>query len=58
MLVPVPEAPVFTGLLVELPRGLAVAAIGYALFIRKEEEYQKGPPTPETEAARPNVPAA
>jgi hypothetical protein len=58
LLLPVPEAPIFTGLLIEVPRGLAVAAMGYALFARKGEEYQKGPPPPETEAARPNAPAA
>jgi hypothetical protein len=34
LLLPVPEAPVLTGLLVELPRGLAVAGIGYTLFVR------------------------
>jgi hypothetical protein len=32
LLLPVPEMPVLTGLLIELPRGLAVAAMGYALF--------------------------
>ena len=32
LLVPVPETPVLTGLLIEAPRGLAVAAIGYTLF--------------------------
>ena len=34
LLLPVPEAPVLTGLLIELPRGLAVAGIGYTLFVR------------------------
>ena len=34
LLVPVPETPVLTGLLIEAPRGLAVATIGYALFNR------------------------
>jgi hypothetical protein len=38
LLVPVPEAPVLTGLLIELPRGLAVAGMGYALFVRGGEE--------------------
>jgi hypothetical protein len=34
LLLPVPEAPVLTGLLIELPRGLAVAGMGYTLFVR------------------------
>lgn len=38
LLLPVPEAPVFTGLLTELPRGLAVAGMGYTLFVRGDEE--------------------
>jgi hypothetical protein len=38
LLVPVPETPVLTGLLIEAPRGLAVAAIGYALFNRRRSE--------------------
>lgn len=38
LLVPVPETPVLTGLLIEAPRGLAVAAIGYALFNRRPSE--------------------
>ena len=38
LLVPVPETPVLTGLLIEAPRGLAVAAIGYALFNRRRGE--------------------
>jgi hypothetical protein len=38
LLLPVPEAPVLTGLLIELPRGLAVAGMGYTLFIRGGEE--------------------
>jgi hypothetical protein len=38
LLLPVPEAPVLTGLLIELPRGLAVAGMGYALFVRGGEE--------------------
>lgn len=38
LLVPVPEAPVLTGLLIELPRGLAVAGMGYTLFVRGGEE--------------------
>jgi hypothetical protein len=37
LLLPVPEAPVLTGLLIELPRGLAVAAMGYALFAHGRE---------------------
>ncbi len=38
LLLPVPEAPVLTGLLIELPRGLAVAGMGYTLFVRDDEE--------------------
>jgi hypothetical protein len=38
LLLPVPEAPVLTGLLIELPRGLTVAGIGYTLFVRGDEE--------------------
>ena len=38
LLVPVPEAPVLTGLLIELPRGLAVAGMGYTLFVRDDKE--------------------
>jgi hypothetical protein len=37
LLLPMPEAPVLTGLLIELPRGLAVAGMGYALFVRGGE---------------------
>ena len=37
LLLPMPEAPVLTGLLIELPRGLAVAGMGYALFVRGSE---------------------
>ena len=45
LLVPVPETPVLTGLLIEAPRGLAVAAIGYALFNgRRGEEPLKHAP--------------
>jgi hypothetical protein len=40
LLVPVPEAPVLTGLLIELPRGLAVAAMGYALFFRGDKKHK------------------
>jgi hypothetical protein len=36
----VPEAPVLTGLLIELPRGLAVAAMGYALFFRGDKKHK------------------
>jgi hypothetical protein len=32
--------------------------MGYALFARKGEENQTGPPSPETASARPNAPAA
>jgi hypothetical protein len=32
LLLPVPERSILTGLLVELPRGLAVAAMGYVLY--------------------------
>jgi hypothetical protein len=38
LLLPIPEAPVLTGLLIELPRGLAVAGMGYALFVHGGEE--------------------
>jgi hypothetical protein len=38
LLLPIPEAPVLSGLLIELPRGLAVAGMGYTLFVRGEEE--------------------
>jgi hypothetical protein len=34
LLLPIPEQPILTGLIVELPRGLAVAGIGYALLTR------------------------
>jgi hypothetical protein len=37
LLLPMPEAPVLTGLLIELPRGLAIAGMGYALFVRGGE---------------------
>ncbi len=40
LLIPVPEAPVLTGLLIELPRGLAVAAMGYALFFRGDKKHK------------------
>lgn len=32
LLLPIPEAPILTGLLIEVPRGLPVAAMGYALL--------------------------
>jgi hypothetical protein len=32
MLLPIPELPIVTGLIIELPRGLAVATMGYALI--------------------------
>lgn len=32
LLLPIPELPVVTGLIIELPRGLAVAGMGYALL--------------------------
>ena len=38
LLLPIPEAPVLTGLLIELPRGLAVAGMGYTLFLRGDKE--------------------
>src|SRR5215218_1215409 len=38
LLLPVPETPVLTGLLIELPRGLAVAGMEYTLFVRGDEE--------------------
>jgi hypothetical protein len=34
LLLPVAEAPVLTGLLIKLPRGLALAGMAYALFVR------------------------
>ena len=37
LLLPMPGAPVLTGLLIELPRGPAVAGMGYALFARGGE---------------------
>jgi hypothetical protein len=39
LLLPIPEAPILTGLLIELPRGLAVAGMGYALFVHGGEEH-------------------
>src|SRR5918998_115260 len=44
LLVPVPETRVLTGLLIEAPRGLAVAVIGYALFNRRRDEAPSGAP--------------
>ena len=38
LLLPIPEAPVLSGLLIELPRGFAVAGMGYTLFARGDEE--------------------
>jgi hypothetical protein len=38
LLLQVPEAPVLTGLLIELPRGLAMVGMGYTLFVRDDEE--------------------
>ena len=38
LLLPIPEAPVLIGLLIELPRGLAVAGMGYTLFVRRDKE--------------------
>jgi len=38
LLLPIPEAPVLTGLLIELPRGLAVAGMVYTLFVSGDEE--------------------
>ena len=59
LLLPVPETPILTGLLIEAPRGLAVAAIGYALFDRRRGE---GPsevsPFPGPESARAGDPLA
>ena len=46
LLLPVPEAPVVTGLLIELPRGLAVAGMGYTLFVREGEEPTNTPGKP------------
>ena len=46
LLLPVPEAPVVTGLLIELPRGLAVAGMGYTLFVRGGEEPTNTPGKP------------
>ncbi len=59
LLLPVPEVPVLTGLLIEAPRGLAVAAIGYALFARRGGLHSShAQPFPDKEPARPsNQPA-
>lgn len=38
LLLPLPATPILTGLLIKLPRGLAAAAIGYALFTRGRGE--------------------
>lgn len=38
LLLPIPETPVLTGLLIELPRGMAVAAIGYMLVTHHKSE--------------------
>jgi hypothetical protein len=46
LLLPVPEAPVVTGLLIDLPRGLAVAGMGYTLFVREGEEPTNTPGKP------------
>jgi hypothetical protein len=56
LLLPVPETPLLTGLLIELPRGLAFAAMGYALVAT-------GTPAPAGAATRtvrpaPEAPAA
>jgi hypothetical protein len=59
LLVPVPETPVLTGLLIEAPRGLAVAAIGYALLgPRRSEEPSEVPLLSGGEAARAGEPLA
>ncbi len=58
LLLPVPETPVLTGLLIELPRGLAVAAIGYALFTRRREKTSAASLPTGPEPVRPGVPAA
>src|SRR5918995_4570423 len=46
LLLPVPEAPVLIGLLIELPRGLAVAGMGYTLFVDGGEEPTNTPGKP------------
>jgi len=33
LLLPIPDVPVLTGVIIELPRGLAVAAMGYTLLV-------------------------
>ena len=53
LLLPIPEVPVITGLLIEAPRGLAVAAIGYTLFTHRESgESPDAPPFLGEETAR------
>jgi len=51
LLVPIPETPVLTGLLIEAPRGLAVAAIGYALLARR----RAGEPSKASALSRPET---
>jgi hypothetical protein len=55
LLLPVPERSILTGLLVELPRGLAVAAMGYVLYtsVRRQPATLSG-----IEAAQPESQAA
>ena len=38
LLLPVPKAPVLTGLLIELPRRLAVAGMVYTPFVHGDEQ--------------------
>ena len=57
LLLPLPETPVLTGLLIETPRGLAVAAIGYALLNgRRGEGLSETPLTSGPRTARPSGP--
>ena len=60
LLVPVPETPVLTGLLIEGPRGLAAAAVGYALLFnrRASDEPKEGPLFSGGEPARASGPPA
>jgi hypothetical protein len=53
LLLPIPEAPILTGLLIEVPRGLPIAAMGYALLVGEQSARVAG------EEARPaHSPAA
>lgn len=58
LLLPVPEASILTGLLIELPRGLAVASIGYALFTGEREELSTASLPTGTKPVRQDAPTA